>query len=85
MTDEARAEIAAGWLNSSLIQADYARQHEISPRTPRLYVQRHAGRQAERQVLGQDVGVDIKKLGEVDRLHERIDRLRPRSKLFTPF
>ena len=76
ITDEARAEIATGWLNSSLTQADFAREHEISPRTLRSYLHRgHAGRQEERQVVAQGVGVDIKKLGEVDRLHERVDRL----------
>ena len=75
ITDEARAAIARAWLDSSLSQPEFARQHGISPRTLRLYVQRHAGRHEERQVVAQDVGVDIKKLGEVGRLHERVDRL----------
>jgi len=77
LTDEARAEIAAGWLNSSLTQTEFARHAGISPRTLRLYVQRHAGLHAERQPEpGREVFADAQKVQtEIDRLGARLDRL----------
>lgn len=76
LTDEARAEIARGWLNSSLKLADYAAGVGVAPRTVRSYVAHLAGRHGERQALAQEVDADIKKLtGDVNRLHQRIDLL----------
>lgn len=42
MTDEARAQVARGWEQSGLTQADYAAQCGISPRTLRDWLSRYA-------------------------------------------
>jgi hypothetical protein len=86
MTDEARAAIAMGWLNSSLTQEEWAKQHSVSVRSLRSWVRRFGPPRPHRQEQADLPGYadasralpgDLNHLrGQVDQLQTEVDAVR---------